>query len=60
MAEDEQKPDKSRGSSERKARLASELRDNLKRRKSQSRARDESEAPGRQSRKGRQTLIDPD
>jgi hypothetical protein len=43
----------------RKARLSSGLRANLKRRKSQSRARDETEAPGKQSRKSRKTLIDP-
>ena len=43
----------------REARLSSGLRDNLKRRKSQARARDEAEAPGRQSRKDRKTLIDP-
>jgi len=41
------------------ARRAAELRGNLKRRKSQSRARDETAAPGLQSRQGRKTLIDP-
>ncbi len=41
------------------ARRGAELRGNLKRRKSQSRARDETEAPGQQSRQGRKTLIDP-
>jgi len=60
VAEDDQKPDKSGVSRDRKARLAAELRENLKRRKSRSRARDESEAPGQQSRKGRPTLIEPD
>jgi len=44
---------------QRKARLSSGLRDNLKRRKSLSRARDEDETPGQQSRKDRKTLIDP-
>jgi len=60
VARDDQKPDKSGDSTDRKARLAAELRENLKRRKSRSRARDESEPPGQQSRKGRQTLIEPE
>jgi hypothetical protein len=45
---------------ERKERLGSELRDNLKRRKGQSRMRGEDMPPGAASRNARKTLIDPD
>ncbi|MBT3702874.1 MAG: hypothetical protein HOE62_17615 [Alphaproteobacteria bacterium] len=41
-------------------RLTSELRDNLKRRKGQSRSRGEDTPPGAASRTARKTLIDPE
>ena len=44
----------------RKDRLSTELRDNLKRRKGQSRSRGEDTTPGAASRQARKTLIDPD
>ena len=48
------------GNPERRNRLAGELRDNLKRRKGQSRSRGEETPPGALSRDARKTLIDPD
>ena len=45
---------------ERKDRLNRELRDNLKRRKGQSRSRGEEALPGVVSRSARKTLINPD
>jgi hypothetical protein len=46
--------------SDRKDRLEAQLRDNLKRRKGQSRGRGESETPGAASRQARSTLIKPE
>ena len=45
---------------DRKDRLEAELRDNLKRRKGQSRGRGEAQAPGAASRQARNTLIKPE
>jgi len=48
------------GNPQRRDRLVGELRDNLKRRKGQSRSRGEATPPGALSRNARKTLIDPD